>query len=101
MLCVVVSCCVKFASDQKCLDVTTNVVRQDICFVFSDVVCCSPRLTALQTLLSSLFQRSLAKCPARLTTPQMNNMQQMVNKRCVLFGEKMGSFDRDLKFTKQ
>ena len=32
---------------------TANVVRQNISFVFNDVVCCSSHLTALQTLLSS------------------------------------------------
>ena len=57
MLCVVVSCFVKFARDQNVW--TTDVVQenqfpgQNFFFVFSDVVCCSFRLTALQTLLSS------------------------------------------------
>ena len=51
MMCVVVSCCEKFACDKNVY--TTNVVRQNISLVFSDDVCCSSRLTALQTLLSS------------------------------------------------
>ena len=65
---------------------TTNNVRKNISFVVSDVVCWSSRLSAFQTLLSS----------PRLTTPQKNNMQQMVNKYCLLLGEKFGSFDRGL-----
>ena len=76
---------------------TTNVVRQNISFVSSDVVCCSSRLTALQTWLSSgvseVWQNVRRVLPLHTKTA-LNNMQQMVTKCCVLLGEKFGSFDQ-------
>ena len=92
MLCVVVSCCEKFARDQKCFNnkcCTTEhfFCSQRCCVLFTSFDCSS-------NFVEFARQRSFAKCSARLTTPHENNMQQMVTKCCVLLGKKFGSFDR-------
>ena len=93
MLCVVVSYCVKFASDQNVL--TTNV-QQNHFFCFQRCCVLLISFDRSSNFIEFARQWSLAKCSARLTIPQRNNMQQMVAKCCVLLGEKFGSFDRGL-----
>ena len=94
MLCVVVSCCEKFAQDQKCFNnrrfTTEHLFSfQRCCVLFTSFDCSS-------NFVEFVRQQSLANCSAYLTTPHKNNMQQMVTKCCVLLGEKFGSFYQGL-----
>ena len=90
MMCVVVSCCEKFACDKKCLHNKRCTTEHFSCFQRRCVLFIS--FDRSSNFIEFARQGSLAKCSARLITPHKNNMQQMVTKCCVLLGKKFGSF---------